>query len=159
MALLVVAEGFGIGVGIEFGGGWGQGSGSRIGFGGGAIVGGEVGGGDLAGLEEECGALEVHVVGGEAGADFGEGVLDGGAVVEAGELERVVLQDGGDIVGTVLEAHDFVVHGARAAALTGFFGVMHALVRDGWLKTVFLVDRHGGSFRPPGGRRLWASCR
>jgi hypothetical protein len=110
-------------------------------------VGGEVGGGDLAGLEQERGAFEVHVIAGEAGGDLGDGVLDGGAVVEAGELERVVLQDGGEVFDAVLEAHDFVVHGAAAAAISGFFAMVHALVRDGGFAAVFLVDGHLVSFR------------
>ena len=53
------------------------------------LVGGEIAGGDLEGLEEECSTLEVDVVAGEAGGDLGEGALDGGAVVEVGDIEWV----------------------------------------------------------------------
>ena len=101
------------------------------GFGGGvgvAVVGGEVGAGDLDGLEQEAGAFEVDVVAGEAGGDQADGVLDGGAVVEVIEQEGVVLDDGGDVVGTVLVAHELVVHGGVAATGAVLFGFVHALV-------------------------------
>ena len=48
---------------------------------------GEAGEGDLEAVEEEAGAPGVDVVGGDAGEDFAEGELDGGAVFEAGEGE------------------------------------------------------------------------
>jgi hypothetical protein len=82
------------------------------------------------------------VIGGEAGGNLGEGVLDGGAVVEAGEFVGVVLDDGGDVLVAVVEAHDFVVHGASAATLAVLVGVVHALVRHGGFAAEFLVDGH-----------------
>jgi hypothetical protein len=80
------------------------------------FVGGEVGGGGLEVLDQERGSLEVDVVAGEAGGGVGQGFLDGGAVVEVEDLEGVVLEDGGNVVGAVLEAHHLVVHGDGAAA-------------------------------------------
>ncbi len=47
----------------------------------------EVEGGDLESVEEESGAAGVEVVGGEAGEDVGDGVLDAAALVGAGEGE------------------------------------------------------------------------
>ena len=84
-------------------------------------MGGEVGAGYLKILDQERSSLEVDVVAGEACGGVGEGALDGGAVVEVGDLEGVVLDDGGDVVGTVLEAHVLVVHGGGSAADSLFF--------------------------------------
>ena len=47
----------------------------------------EVRGGDLEAVEEEAGALEVEVVGGDAAEDFVDGELDGGAVLGGGQAE------------------------------------------------------------------------
>ena len=103
----------------------------RSGNSGGAGVGREVAHGVVDGLQEELGALEVHVVAGEAGGDLAEGALDGFAGVEVLEQEGIVLDDGGDVVGAVVEAHDLVVHGGGAAAGPVLFGDMHALVGFG----------------------------
>jgi hypothetical protein len=136
-------------VGCRFGG---VGVGVVGGFGGGvgvAVVGGEVGAGDLDGPEQEAGAFEVDVVAGEAGGDQADGVLDGGAVVEVIEQEGVVLDDGGDVVGTVLVAHELVVHGGVAATGAVLFGFVHALVGLGrFAIEVFEGCCHGGT--PPG---------
>jgi hypothetical protein len=78
-------------------------------------------------------------------------VLDGGAVVEAGQVEWVVLEDGGQVFDTVLKTHDFVVHGTSAAAFSVLVGVVHALVRDGGFATVFLVDEDQFLSPPWGG--------
>ncbi len=82
-------------------------------------------------LHEETGALEVHVVAGEAGAELAEGALDVGSGVETFEQEGVVFEHGEDGVGAVVEAHELVVHGDGAAAGSVLFGVVHALVGFG----------------------------
>jgi hypothetical protein len=115
------------------------------------LVRGEVVGCQLQCLEQERGAFEVHVVAGEAGGDIREDALDGGAVAEIGDFERVVLEDSWDRVGAVVKAHDFVVHGSRAAADPILFGVVHALALAGWFALVIAVDRHEISWPPPGG--------
>jgi hypothetical protein len=103
-------------------------------------------------LEEQAGAFEVHVVAGEAGGDLGDGVLDGGVVVEALEEEWVVLDDGGDVVVAVVVAHVLVVHGGGSAADAGFLGVMHALVGLGrFALEVFVGCGHVVSLPPGGG--------
>ncbi len=81
-------------------------------------------------VADEAGALEVDAVGGEAGGGGGEGGLDGGAVVEVGDVEGLVFDDGRDGAVAVAEAHVVVVHGVGAAAAAVVVGV-HALVRDG----------------------------
>jgi hypothetical protein len=91
------------------------------------------------------------VVAGEAGGGVGERLLDGGAVVEVGDFERVVLEDGGDVVGAVLEAHHLVVHGGGAAADAVLFGVVQALALAGRFALVVSVDRHVSSYPPRGG--------
>ena len=109
---------------------------------------GEVGGGDLEVVEEKAGALEVHAVAGQAGGDVGEGVLDFGAGVEALDEEGIVLDDGRNRVRAVAEAHEVVVHGEGAAAGAVLVGVVHALVRPGWLaREVWIAVVHGGT--PP----------
>lgn len=49
----------------------------------------EVGGGDLEPKEKQAGAARVNVVGGDAGEDLGERVLEGGAAGGSLELETV----------------------------------------------------------------------
>jgi hypothetical protein len=115
------------------------------------FVGGEVGAGYLEVLDQEGGSLEVDVVAGETGGGVGESALDGGAVVQVGDVEGIVLEDGGDVVGTVLETHDLVVHGGGAAADAVFFRVLHALALAGRFALVVLVDRHVASYPPRGG--------
>jgi hypothetical protein len=103
-------------------------------------VGGEVLRCDLEGLEDESGSLEVHVIAGQAGGYVGDGLLDDGAVVEPGDEEGVVLEDGRDVVVAVVEAHDLVVHGGGAAAGSVLFGVVHAAVRASWVEQEFSVE-------------------
>jgi hypothetical protein len=147
VAVVVVLSGFFVGVlvfvllgredgvGGEVGWGWdGERGGEE------ALVGGEVLRGDLEGLEEESGSLEVHVIAGEAGGYVGDGLLDDGAVVEAGDEEGVVLQDGGDVVVAVVVAHDLVVHGGGAAAGSVLFGVVHAAMGTSWVELEFSVE-------------------
>ena len=104
----------------------------RFAQGGGAGVGREVGGGGLKGVEEEACAFEVDAVAGEAGGDLSEGFLEGGAIVEVLDEEGLVLDDGGDVLTTVVMAHVLVVHGGGAAAGTVLLRLVHALVRFGW---------------------------
>jgi hypothetical protein len=92
------------------------------------------------------------VVTSETGGDLGDGVLDRGTVVEAFDEERVVLEDRGNVVGAVLVAHVLVVHGGGTAAGSIFLGVVHALVRLGWLSLeVFVGCGHGSPLPPRGG--------
>jgi len=133
--------------GREGGGGWSvvrcplyvvRCNGCGCGLGGGnavlvALAGGEAGGRDLDGLEQEAGALEVHVVAGEAGGDIADGLLDGVVVEEVFEEEGIVFEDGADVVATVLVAHELVVHGAAAAAGAILLREVHALMGFGWL--------------------------
>ena len=115
-------------------------------------LGAERGGGDLDGLEQECGALEVDVVAGQAGGYVCQGLLDGGLVVEALDQEWVVLDDGGDVVGTVVIAHVLVVHGTGSATGSVLVGVVHALVRFRWFAVEVFVG--GWHWVPPGGYML-----
>ena len=92
---------------------------------------GEVGAGGLKVLDQERGSFEVDIVAGEACGDVCESGLKGGAVVEVGDLEGVVFEHGGD-VGTVLVAHELVVHGDGAAAGSVFLGLVLALAAVGW---------------------------
>ena len=114
--------------------------------GGGGAVGGcvaEVAGGAAAGGDEELGAFEVDVVAGEAVGDVTVGLLDGGVRVEIFDEEHVVLDDGGDLVGTVGVTHVLVVHGHGMAAGAVLLVVVHALVRLGRLASeVFVVVGH-----------------
>jgi hypothetical protein len=94
------------------------------------------------------------VIAGEAGGDVGESTLDCVVVVEGGDEEGIVLDDGRDVVGAVVVAHVLVVHGGGAAADAGFLGVMHALVRFGrFAVEVFVGVGHGVvlSVPPPRG--------
>jgi hypothetical protein len=83
--------------------------------------------GDLQAEEEEAGAFEVEVVGGDAGDDLGDGELDGGSVFEDGEREG--FEVGVEMVrgaglrhrdrsagGVVVEAEVFAAQGGGAAA-------------------------------------------
>jgi len=102
-------------------------------------VGWEVAHGAVDGLEQESGSLEVHAVAGEAGGDVAEGALDGVSGVEVFDEEGVVFDDGADVVGAVVVAEELVVHGGGAAAGSVLFGVVHALVRFGWLAVEVFV--------------------
>ncbi|HEX3572191.1 MAG TPA: hypothetical protein VHU44_15335 [Acidobacteriaceae bacterium] len=105
---------------------------------------------DLEDVGEESGSLEVHAVVGEQGGEIAEGLLDGGVVVEVGDVERLVFDDGRNDGVAMGEAHEVVVHGAGAAAAAVFVVVVHALVRDGWFaaEVVVAVVQHGVA--PPG---------
>ena len=81
------------------------------------------------------------MIAGEAGGDIGEGLLDGGLVVEALDEERVVLNDGGDVVGTVVVAHVLVVHGGGPAAGAVLLRGVYALVWFGWFAVEVFVGR------------------
>ncbi len=62
----------------------------RFGCGWGLLRGGEAGevdAGDLEAVEEEAGAAGVELLEGDAGEDGGDGLLDGGAVFDEGEVE------------------------------------------------------------------------
>jgi hypothetical protein len=98
---------------------------------GGFWVGREVALGALDALDEEVGAAEVHAVAGEAGGDFAEGLLDGGSIVEMGQVVGRVFDDGGDGVAAMVEADELVVHGGGSAAVAVVFVAVSALVRFG----------------------------
>ncbi len=103
----------------------------------------EVAGGAAAGGDEELGAFEVDVIAGEAMSDVAVGFLDGSVRVEVLDEEHVVLDDGGDLVGTVGVTHVLVVHGHGAAAGSVLLVVVHALVRLGrFALEVFVVVGH-----------------
>ena len=126
--LLSVVRGGGFG-GWGFGGGGQRPAvGDRRGFGG-FGVGWKVAEGVVDAFEHEFGAAEVHAVAGQAGGDFADGALDGGAVVEVGEVVGRVLDDGGDGVAAVVETDVLVVHGGGAAAVAVVFVAVGALVR------------------------------
>jgi hypothetical protein len=104
---------------------------------------------DLEDVGEEAGSFEVHAIVGEQGGEVAEGLLDGGATVEVGDVEGFVFDDGRDDGVSVGEAHEVVVHGSGAAAASVLVVVVHALVRDGWFAAeVVAVVQHGGG--PPG---------
>ena len=113
-----------------------------MGGGGGGAVGGcvaEVAGGAAAGGDEELGAFEVDVVAGQAVGDVAVGFLDGGVRIEILDEEHVVLDDGGNLVGTVGVAHVLVVHGHGVAAGSVLLVMVHALVGLGWFASEVLV--------------------
>jgi hypothetical protein len=114
-------------------GGCRSGVGDGCGCGGGAGDGvAEVGGGYLEAVEQDAGALEIHLVGGDALEHVGDGVLDPGAGFGVLEGEGVVREDVVDVGRLVVEAGVLVAHGVGAAA--DAFGVdVDALVRSGWL--------------------------
>jgi hypothetical protein len=112
----VIDVGWKDGVGGELLSGAGEWAGTACLF-----VGGEIGGGDLEVLDQECGSLEVDMVAGEAGGRVGESFLDGGPVVKMLDEERVVLDDGGNVVRAMLVAHVLVVHGGSPAASAVLF--------------------------------------
>ncbi len=138
----VAGEGVGgVVFGARFWGGVGSWGGGR-----GWVV-AEVGGGYLQAVEEDAGSFGVHLVGGEALDDVGDGLLDGGAVLGAGDGEGVVGDDVGHVFGDVVVAGVLVAHGVGAAA--DAFGVdPDALVRDGWVLLEFGIEQHG--VPPPG---------
>jgi hypothetical protein len=124
---------------------WGGGPGGGVG-----LLAGEVGGGELEGLDEERGSFEVDVVAGEAGGEFGEGVLDAVAVGEGFDEEGVVLDDGGDVVAAVVEAHVLVVHGGGSAAAAVGLALVHALVGlGGFAGEIGVGGWHGRAPVPP----------
>jgi hypothetical protein len=93
---------------------------------------GEVAACDLEDVGEEAGSFEVHAIVGEQSGGVAEGLLDGGAVVEVGDGERLVFDDGRDDGVTVGEAHEVVVRGSGAAAAAVFVVVVHALLVWTW---------------------------
>jgi hypothetical protein len=98
--------------GVDFGG-------FGVGFGSGGAP--EVEGGEVEAVEEEAGAFGVEGVGGDAGEDVGDGVLDDVGVFEArdGEdgVEGVLAEVFGGAAGGVVEvAEVFAAEGGRAAA-------------------------------------------
>jgi hypothetical protein len=112
------------------------------------FLGGEVGGGDLEAVEEAAGSLEVHLVGGDADEDVGDGALDGVAGFGAVEGEGVVGEDVGHVGDDVVETGVLVVHGVGAAADAVGVGP-DALVRLGWLVLELWEDGKGHR-APPG---------
>jgi hypothetical protein len=109
----------------------------------------EVAGGDLEDVGEEACAFEIHAVGGEACGEISEGLLDGGAREDVGDVEGLVFVDRRDGFVAVGETHVVVVHGHGAAAAAIRLGV-HALVGDGGLAAEVVVGgRHG--LAPPRG--------
>jgi hypothetical protein len=94
-------------------------------------VGRQVADGIVDALEDDFGAAEVHAVAGQAGGDFADGALDGGAGVEIGQVVGGVFDDGGDGVAAVVETDILVVHGGGAAAVAVVFVAVSALVRFG----------------------------
>ena len=106
----------------------------------------EVGGGDLKSVEENAGAFEIHLVGGDADQDFGDGGLEGVAVDGALDGKGVVGEDL-DAVDAVVEAGVLVAQGVGAAADAG--GVQpDALVRFGRLVLELWMEVWHGY--PPG---------
>ncbi len=97
----------------------------RFGCGWGLLRGGESGevdAGDLEAVEEEAGAAGVELVEGDAGEDGGDGLLDGGAVFDEGEVEggAAAFALAGVLDGTaggVMEVAEGLAAKAGAAAL------------------------------------------
>ena len=103
-------------------------------------------GSDLEAVEEEAGAVDVELVGGEAGDDLVEGGLEGLVVGGGGEVEASASAAGvgvgdGLAVGVVVVAEGFATEGGRAAAV----GVGEDVVAVG----VGVMCRHGWG-PPPG---------
>ena len=99
----VVGDFFDLGLGFDFG----------------LVVAWEVGGGDLEAVEDDAAAFVFNVAAGEAGEDFVEGELDGGAVVDARHGEDAgVAGRGSHAAGTaVVETEALAAEGRRAAAV------------------------------------------
>jgi len=79
-------------------------------------------GSDLEAVEEQAGAVDVELVGGEAGDDLVEGGLEGLVVGGGGEMEASAGAAGvgvgdGLAVGVVVVAEGFATEGGRAAAV------------------------------------------
>jgi hypothetical protein len=117
----------------------------------------EVAGGDVEAVEHNAGAAVVEVVGGEAGEDLAEGVLDGGVVLGRRELEyggagaAGAESDGvdGQTDGVVVVAELLALEGGAAAAAASGEDVA-ALVAGWFLKFVGLI-LVGHGVPPPGG--------
>ncbi len=84
---------------------------------------GEVEAGDLEAVEEESGAAGVEIVGGDAGEDLADGVLDGAAVFDGGEGEGAAagfasfeFRFGNGLAGGVVEVAEFFATEAWAGA-------------------------------------------
>ena len=72
--------------------------------------------GDLEAIEEQVGAVDVELVGGEAGDDFAEGMLEGSLAGGRDELEASAGAAGGGVgdglaVGVVVVAVGFTAEG------------------------------------------------
>ena len=91
-------------------------------------------------VAELAGALELHVVAGQACSDQEDRVPDVVGRVEALDEEGLVLDDGRDGVVAVAIAHEVVVHGVAATAGAVLLGAVHALVRFGWLASEVLAS-------------------
>jgi len=104
-------------------------------------------GGDLEAVEDEAGAVDVELVGGEADEDFVEGGLEGARVGGWGEVEAAAGSAGvgvgdGLAVGVVVVAEGFATEGGGAAAVV----VGEEVVAGGYGGG---VGRHGWG-PPPG---------
>ncbi len=94
----------------------------------------EVEGGDVEAVEEEAGAFGVEGVGGDAGEDVGDGVLDDVGVLEGREdedgVEGVLAEVLGGAAGGVVEvAEAFAAEGGGAAAAAGEVDVAAEVAR------------------------------
>jgi hypothetical protein len=112
------------------------------------VLGFEVSGGDLAGVEEVAGAFAVQLVVGDAAGDLGEGLLDGGEVVQAGQVEAVAgMGDDGRRSSAVLVAVILAAHGfGRAAGL-----VVDVFIARVWTVGILDVFCDFGHGYPPRG--------
>jgi hypothetical protein len=94
----------------------------------------EVEGGDVEAVEEEAGAFGVEGVGGDAGEDVGDGVLDDVGVLEGREdedgVEGVLAEVFWGFAGGVVEvAEAFAAEGGGAAAAAGEVDVAAEVAR------------------------------
>jgi hypothetical protein len=101
----------------------------------------EIASGHLQSIEEDAGALDVYLVAGQLEEDVADRFLDGGAVLDAVQQERIVGEDGRHVFDRVVVAGVLVVHGERAAAFAFAVGP-DALVRLGRLFAEFRIEVH-----------------
>lgn len=78
----------------------------------------EIGGGDLKSVEQDAGAFEVHLVGGNADENIRDSALQGGVIDRTLEREGVVREDLNPVDAMVI-AGVLVLHGVGAAADAG----------------------------------------